>query len=210
MYNLQTIATKLDIKKLTEAGEFEGYGSTFGNVDSTYDMVAPGAFAATLKEKGASGVKMLYQHDPSMPIGVWDTMKEDDHGLYVKGTIIKEVPEGAKALALMKAGAIDGLSIGFRTVKSEWPENGGGYRIIKEVDLWEVSVVTFPANPKARIDGVKSVRDAERLLRDAGVSREFAKLWAKHGFEAAQEMCQSRREGELVPVGINVADIFGL
>lgn len=207
---LQQLATKLDFKKLTDDGTFEGYGSIFNNVDSGYDLVAPGAFRNTLMAKGASGVKMLFQHDPSSPIGVWEEIKEDDTGLYVKGKLLTKVQRGAETLELVRAGVMDGLSIGFRTVKSTW-EDGVDYRILNEVDLWEVSVVTFPCNSRARIDSVKSVRDAEKLLRDAGLPANFAKLMAKHGYEeAARIIGKDRRDDGLPGIVIDPAAMFGI
>lgn len=207
---LQTYHSKLTVKKLTEDGTFEGYGAVFGNVDSTYDVIQPGAFRDTLAEKKLTDIKMLWQHDPSMPIGVWQEMSEDDTGLKVKGKILTTVQKGAEALALMQAGVLDGLSIGFRTVKSMW-EEGTDYRQLLAVDLWEVSVVTFPANPKAKVDRVKSLRDMETILRDAGLSNNFAKLVAKHGYEEASRLvAKDHREGGLEAVTVNVADIFGI
>ncbi len=208
---LQQLATKLDLKKLSDDGTFEGYGSVFNNVDSTQDKVAPGAFRNTLKDKGPSGVKMLFQHDPSMPIGVWEEMKEDDHGLYCKGKLLTKVQKGAETLELVRAGVVDGLSIGFRTVKSTW-EDGVDYRTLNEVDLWEISVVTFPANPRARIDNVKSLRDAEKLLRDVGLPANFAKLMAKHGYEEATRIVgQNHRDDGLVRMPVfNPAELLGL
>ena len=197
---LSTFTSKLTMKKLTEDGTFEGYGAVFGNVDSAYDVIQPGAFRDTLKEKKLTDIKMLWQHDPATPIGVWQEMSEDQTGLYVKGKILTAVQKGAEALALMQAGVLDGLSIGFRTVKSMW-EDGVDYRQLLAIDLWEVSVVTFPANPKAKVDRVKSLRDMEQLLRDAGLASNFAKLVAKYGYEEASKMvAKDRRDGGLVTV----------
>lgn len=208
---LTTFTSKLTMKKLTEDGTFEGYGAVFGNVDSAYDVIQPGAFRDTLNEKKLTDIKMLWQHDPATPIGVWEEMAEDQTGLYVKGRILKAVQKGAEALALMQAGVLDGLSIGFRTVKSMW-EEGTDYRQLLAVDLWEVSVVTFPANPKARVDRVKSVRDMEQILRDAGLSNNFAKLVAKYGYEEATKMtAKDHRDGGLEVVKpMSTAEIFGI
>ena len=194
---LKQIHTKLNVKKVTEDGEFEGYGSVFNEVDMSQDKVMPGAFRSTLQDKGANGVKMLFQHDPSQPIGKWTELAEDEHGLYVKGKISSKISKGAEVLAMLQEGIVDGLSIGFRTIKSAW-EEGTDFRQLLEVDLWEISVVTFPANIRARVDAVKSVRDAERILREGGVPGSFAKLVAMHGFEKANNMVsKDHREGEL-------------
>ena len=192
---LKTVRTKLNLKKVSEDGEFEGYGSVFNEPDMAQDVVLPGAFRNTLQDKGAAGIKMLYQHDPSQPIGKWSEIKEDDHGLYVKGKLLTKLQKGAEVLELIREGVVDGLSIGFRTVKSIW-ENDSEFRKLAEVDLWEISVVTFPANTRARVDAVKSVRDAERILREGGVPGDFAKLVAMHGYKRAEEIVGSdHREG---------------
>ena len=129
----------------------EGYASIFGVADRGGDVVEPGAYAKSLAALARAGrkVKFLWQHDAGEPIGVWDEVREDARGLYVKGRILDGVRRGAEALSLLKAGGIDGLSIGYRTVKSE--RRAGGGRRLLEIDLWEVSVVTFPMMPEARV-----------------------------------------------------------
>lgn len=129
----------------------EGYASLFGEADQGGDVVARGAFGASLQRLAALGrkVKFLWQHDPARPIGVWHDVREDARGLWVRGEILPEVTQGAEALALMRAGAVDGLSIGYRTVKAEASGKTGGRRLL-EIDLWEVSLVTFPMLPAAR------------------------------------------------------------
>jgi hypothetical protein len=129
----------------------EGYASVFGVRDQGGDVVSPGAYAASLKALAGAGrrVKMLWQHDPQAPIGVWDEVREDARGLWVKGRILTEVARGAEAAALLAAGAIDGLSIGYRTVKAE--KSAAGERKLVELELWEVSLVTFPMLPEARV-----------------------------------------------------------
>ncbi|GLQ34051.1 peptidase U35 [Amylibacter marinus] len=135
----------------TEGNRIEGYASLFGIADQGGDTVAKGAYAQSLHRLDAKGrsVKMLWQHDPTRPIGVWDEVKEDATGLYVRGRILTEIQAGREAMALIDAGAIDGLSIGYRTVKAEPAANGG--RILHELELWEVSMVTFPMLPEARV-----------------------------------------------------------
>ena len=132
-------------------GRLSGYASVFGEPDQSGDVVEPGAFAASLARLAREGrrVKFLWQHDPATPIGIWTDIHEDGRGLTVTGEIIAGVARGADAIALLEAGAIDGLSIGYRTVRSaKHPETGG--RRLLELDLWEVSLVTFPMLPGAR------------------------------------------------------------
>lgn len=165
-------------------GVFEGYASVFGIVDQGMDVVERGAFTKSL----GSGrkVKMLWQHDQSQPIGVWDEIREDERGLYVKGRVLKEVQKGREAQALMKAGAMDSMSIGYRTIEA-MQEGNGSVRKLMEVDLFEVSLVTFPMLPEAIITDVKSIqteRDFERFLRDAGYSKKEAMALTLHGFKA--------------------------
>ena len=135
-------------------GTFEGYASLFGLVDLGGDEVVHGAFARSLAERGPRAVRMLWQHDPSLPIGSWVAIKEDRRGLRVKGRLNLAVARARETLALMKEGAVDGLSIGFR-VKVARKSAGGGIRRLLEVDLWEISIVTFPMLPQARITAVK-------------------------------------------------------
>lgn len=176
---------RLERRAIGDDGTIEGYGSVFNVVDDWGDIIAPGAFAATLAAHKAAGTMpaMLWQHRDAEPIGVWTDMVEDSRGLRVKGRLVLEAPRGKEAHALLKAGALNGLSIGFISRKWSWDDTTD-VRTLQEVDLWEVSPVTFPANAQARVDSVKSaagtagittIRDAERALRDAGLSAEHAK-----------------------------------
>lgn len=163
----------------TEAGStgrIEGYASFFEQPDQSGDVVAAGAFGASLERLKAAGrkVKFLWQHDPSRPIGVWHDVREDARGLRVKGAVLTDVALGAEAMALMRAGAIDGLSIGYRVVRAEKNAAGGGRRLL-EIDLWEVSLVTFPMLPAARAmlagasaDEIMELALAEVLMEGAG------------------------------------------
>ena len=129
-------------------GHFTGYASLFGVPDLGRDTVAPGAFTASLARRGAGGVRMLWQHDPAEPIGSWLSLREDGRGLRVAGRLNLAVQRAREIDALMRDGALDGLSIGFRVVRAS-PERGG--RRLLAVDLWEVSLVTFPLQPEARV-----------------------------------------------------------
>ena len=137
----------------------EGYASRFWTRDLNYDVVAAGAFAESLARSGAGGVKMLHQHDGGVPVGVWDEVREDADGLFVRGRVLEVSPQGRMAAALVRAGAVDGLSIGFRTVKARG-DDGGRLRVLTEVELWEVSLVTFPMLPQARLSWSAGERSA--------------------------------------------------
>ncbi|QND52394.1 HK97 family phage prohead protease [Phyllobacterium sp. 628] len=143
----------LAIDRVELDGSFSGYASLFGEVDLGKDAISPGAFAGSIRKRGVSGIRMLWQHDANEPIGTWTRIVEDKRGLYVEGRLTTGVNRGREVLELMRAGAIDGLSIGFRTVKAK--ADNSGIRHILEADLWEISVVTFPMLPSARVAQVK-------------------------------------------------------
>jgi HK97 family phage prohead protease len=146
------LGTDLAVTQDAKGAVIEGYASLFGKCDQGGDVVQSGAYGASLGRIAAKGgnVKMLWQHDPGQPIGIWDEVREDDKGLWVKGRILTDVARGAEAAALVEAGAIDGLSIGYRTIKAK--KNDKGNRLLSELELWEVSLVTFPMLPDARVD----------------------------------------------------------
>ena len=172
-----------DLKEFNQTGGFEGYASVFHNVDGGMDVMRPGAFTKTLK--GERRVKMLWQHDPHQVIGVWDEMAEDERGLYVKGRLLLDVQKGMEAYALLKNGALDGMSIGYRTIAAS-DEADGRVRALEEVELFEISLVTFPMNERATVTNVKSIktiREFEKALRDAGFSQREAKAVAAEGFK---------------------------
>ncbi len=191
-------AVPLDLKAVAEDGEFEGYLSTFGNVDRGMDMVMPGAFRRTLKERKLSSIKLLRDHDTRKVIGKWLSMDEDDRGLKVRGKLFAgTVQLATETLALMREGALDAMSIGYRTIKAQWDEEQGVRKLL-DLDLWEGSIVTFPMNEMATVDAVKNdltITDVERILREGGAPGAFAKLVAIHGFEGATKRLGSRREG---------------
>lgn len=179
-------AVPLDAKAVSDTGVIEGYASIFGNVDSYGEVVEPGAFVDSLVKSKREGrkIKLLWQHDPHQPIGIWDDLAEDAKGLWVKGRLFKDtVAKAAEAYALLKEGALDGLSIGYRTLKAEPKAGKPGVMSLLKLDLLENSVVTFAANDRARVEVVKSILDAgslptvrefEGLLRDAGFSKAKA------------------------------------
>ncbi|WOC15398.1 HK97 family phage prohead protease [Pseudochrobactrum sp. MP213Fo] len=151
---------EIDTKAVSDDGFFVGYASTFGTIDSHKEIVAAGAFTKSLAVRPAARVKMLRGHDQSEPIGVWTALSEDGHGLKAEGRLILDTAKGRETHALMKAGALDGLSIGFRTVRDRMDRTKGA-RILEEVDLWEISVVTFPSNATSTVTAVKSNQHAE-------------------------------------------------
>ena len=163
---LETKRARLDLTSVDAEGAFEGYASLFHLEDLARDVILPGAFRSSLERRGAGGIKMLFQHDPAEPIGVWETVTEDARGLKVRGRLLLEVARAREVLALMKAGALEGLSIGFRTEKGV-RDARSGIRRLSKIDLWEVSVVTFPMQPGARITSVRSVGPAALFRRMA-------------------------------------------
>jgi hypothetical protein len=191
-----------------EARTFTGYGAIFNNVDLGGDVIVPGAFKKTIADakKSGSWPALLMQHggwgmsvDDLTPIGIWTELAEDEKGLLVTGKLA-DTPRGEEAYRLLKMApraALNGLSIGYRARKftvgtrAEEPR-----RTLLEVELMEVSLVTFPMNPKARVGSVKSghglsVRDAEKALREAGFSSNEAKAILAKGFAAI-----GHREGD--------------
>jgi len=181
--------------KAGKKGLIEGYGSIFGNVDQGYDIVEAGAFKDSLND--GHKIKMLWQHDPNQPIGVWDSVTEDEKGLRVQGSLLVEVAAAREALALLKAGAIDGLSIGYRTLKSRDTKIDGRFvRIIEKAELWEVSLVTFPMNTAATVDAVKAANMSQReftrqLVRDSKMSRRVVEALMRDGWKGVQALSES-------------------
>ena len=138
-------------------GSVEGYASLFGEVDQARDMVMPGAFARTLRLRGVHRIPMLFQHDPAEPIGIWQDISEDWRGLRVRGRLIPDVARARELLALLREGAADGLSIGFKTVKAR-VDPKTRIRKLEQIELWEISIVTFPLLPGARIRALPGAR----------------------------------------------------
>ncbi len=159
---------------VTDGFKIEGYASLFGACDQGGDVVHKGAYQQSLTRLKSEGraVKMLWQHDPTQPIGIWDLVKEDERGLYVKGRLLESVEKGREAAALIAAGALDGLSIGYRTVKAS--KNDKGQRLLVELELWEVSLVTFPMLPSARV-GAKGDHPVDDGLRELAAAIRSAR-----------------------------------
>lgn len=186
-----------DLSNVALDGTFEGYASLFGEVDMARDIVAPGAFLESIARRGARGIRMLFQHDPSEPIGVWTAIAEDRRGLFVRGRLATEVARAREVLSLMRAGALDGLSIGFKTVRGR-SDRRSGIRRLEKVELWEISIVTFPMLAGARITAVKqddrardmpTKRECERwLTREAGLSRSQARAVIAKAYRAIAAM----------------------
>ncbi|MBB5703714.1 hypothetical protein FHS76_003624 [Ochrobactrum daejeonense] len=200
---LETKRAALAIEDVELDGSFSGYASVFGMPDLGNDVIERGAFARSLGRRRASGVRMLWQHDAAEPIGVWTAIREDARGLYVEGRLAKGVARARDALELMRSGGLDGLSIGFRTVRAR-KDARTGLRHIVEADLWEISIVTFPMLPEARVSSVKAglptIREFERwLTRDAGLSRAAAKTVIAKGFAALARGWNRQGRDALLP-----------
>ncbi len=200
----------LDFKQADADGSFEGYASLFNREDLGRDVVLPGAFRESLAARGPRGIKLLFQHDANQPIGVWTILEEDGRGLYAQGRLMREVAKAREVMALMRAGALDGLSIGFKTVKAR-RDRTTGVRRLEKIDLWEISIVTFPLLPQARITTTKTQpfasappteREFERwLTRDAGLTRSEARAVLRSGLAGLKAqrdagLGDSQSEGE--------------
>lgn len=180
----KTLDCQFEVKALASSGVFSGYGSVFDITDSYGDIVVPGAFTDSLEAQRAKGrmPALLWQHRSAEPIGVYTDMREDKTGLFVEAQLALDTARGAEAYALMKMKALSGLSIGYMA-REESFDKVTGINTLKKIDLWEVSLVTFPANDAARVHGVKSIETiedlvaAEKYLRNAGLSRSEAKAF---------------------------------
>lgn len=189
---MNRLGYSLELKTLAETGVFEGYASTFNEKDLGGDIVVPGAFTKSLKARGAKGVRMFADHDSRNRVGVWESIAEDEKGLFVKGRLLTEKSTGRDAYIDLKEGALDGLSIGFRTIKDKY-DGRRKARMLEEIDLLEISLVAFPMNESARVNAVKAaetiktIREFEDFLRDAGgFSHARAKAIAIAGFKGSE------------------------
>jgi len=216
------ITIPLEIKGLSNR-EFDGHGSVFGNVDLGGDIVLPGAFKRSLATHKSNGglPSMFWMHDPSRVPGKWLDMSEDENGLAVKG-VLADTPLGNEVHTLLKMQAVKGMSIGYRTLDHDYDRDGN--RLIKEAELWEVSVVSLPMNPLAQVVHVKSqlsergeyvptLREFERTLRDVGCSQSVAKRIISKVYDEPWEDqgdSDSHREGGQIEVELakRVAEQF--
>lgn len=204
-------AFPLDVKEVTDAGEFSGYLSIFGNIDSYREMVMPGAFVESLGQWASKGKlpPILWQHMSSFPIGPFTKMEEDDRGLYVEGKLLTEDIEKAReAHALLKNNVISGMSIGYETIGEEWDKENRVRKLTK-INLWEGSIVTFPANEEASVtnvkrrfdtlvDGLPSMKDFEKFLREAGFSKTEATAIASKGLGSMLQSESGAPNGESI------------
>ena len=179
----QTLNFSFELKALSSR-QFEGYGSIFGNVDLGGDIVLPGAFKNSLAKHKSAGTmpQMFWMHQPDKVPGVWLEMEETNKGLYTRGELV-DTDLGNEMRTLLQKKAVRGESIGYRTIDSEYDKDGN--LLLKEIDLWEVSLVSLAMNPMAQVESVKArlshdgeyvptEREFERILRDAGCSRKVA------------------------------------
>lgn len=205
----------LEIKAVQEDGFFSGYGAVFGNIDWYNDVILPGAFTASLAKWRAKNKMppVLWNHNDSEPIGVYTNIYEDEKGLYVEGKLlIDDVPRAKSTHALLKAGAIDGLSIGYSTKKAN--QQGNGVRELVEVELGEISIVTQPANERSVITSVKSKLDEgelptlpefEKFLRESGFSKSQSVAIASKGLRPLlSESEEEIKEAKSISNALNI------
>jgi len=169
-----TVASVFTPRTVIDAdGTVEGYASLFGEIDASRDMVMRGAFADTLRLRGLRRIPMLFQHDPAEPVGIWLELREDAHGLFARGRLIPDVARGRELISLIRQGAIDGLSIGFRTLKGRIDPRTR-IRKLEAVELWEISIVTFPLLAGARVRAVKQASSPPMSRLRARAEKEWA------------------------------------
>lgn len=183
----------LQVKEVSEEGSFEGYGSTFNGAPDSYgDVILPGAFAESLVKHKREGTMplLLWGHQANeIPIGNWVDMAEDGKGLWGKGQIDLDDPVGQRVHKALKRKSVRGLSIGYETITSKTDPKRPGVRLLEKLEVWEVSIVNFPANRRSLVDAVKSlltdggtmptVREFEGAMRELGFSRKQAEALAK-------------------------------
>jgi hypothetical protein len=204
------ISRPFELKAISDDGVFEGYGSVFGNEDWYRDIIVKGAFAKSLAAHKLKGTmpSMCWQHDSEKVVGVYEEMREDDYGLFLRGRLLKDdVALAREAYALLKAKAMTGLSVGIRVQVHEYDRNTD-IRTILEADLWEVSLVTWPANELARVESVKGIKDItglERYLREAGgVSRKEAREIVHNVKSSMRQACETEELSQLIENNISI------
>ncbi len=192
---------------VNDDGTFTGYGSVFGTLDSYREIVAPGAFTESIAQIKASGEPLpaLWQHYSSEPIGGYSLLEEDDRGLKVSGWLLKDdVVRAREAYALMKARVVRGLSIGYYVLEDSWNEKDR-IRTLNKLELAEISIVTYPANPDAQIDAIKSriahgalptLSQFEQILREAGFSKSQSAVIANRGLKHLLDRSESGSDGD--------------
>ncbi len=202
---MKKISKPFQIKSLDESGGFEGYGSVFHVQDYQNDVVMPGAFSKSLQKHESAGTvpAMLLFHDHARPCGIFEKIAEDARGLYVQGRLLLGSTDGKDAYELVRAKALNGLSIGYRPLVEEY-DRDQNVNLLKEVDLWEISLVTFPANDAARVTSVKTARDFEGFLRNAGFSSNLAKEIAVRGWRYAHDITNDREIIEAIQKNIHL------
>jgi HK97 family phage prohead protease len=209
------IAAAIEAKFAPDTGAIEGYGAVFGNVDRHGDVVRPGAFAKSLAEHKAADTRpiMLWAHDTRRPIGVWDSLIEDSRGLKVAGQLNLETRDGQEARALLKQGALSGLSIGYRVAPGGAEiDRKTGVRNLRDLELWEVSLVTLPSNGLARVSGVKgidSLRDFESFLHQSGFPKSAARKLAGGGWSALSNQDQQSASDLAAALKSAILDLKG-
>lgn len=214
----KTFDTHFEIKSVDEQGYFKGYGSVFDNVDSYRDIMVAGCYQKTLGKWAEKGrfPAMLWQHDQRQPIGVYTVMREDTKGLYVEGQLALKTRQGAEAFELMKMDALGGLSIGFQTIEEDY-DYKTDIRKVTEVALYELSLVTFPANEEAKISSVKDAlqsgevpteRELEKYLRDVGFSSKQAKGLLSCGYKSLAQRDVGKDDEEKQKYDIEVRDML--
>lgn len=189
----ETVSVLRPRANISSDGTIEGYASLFGEVDQARDMVMMGAFGQSLNRRGLRRIPMLFQHDPAEPIGVWLELREDHRGLYARGRLIPEVMRARELLALLKAGTADGLSIGFKTMRAR-TDPKTRIRCLLEIDLWEISLVTFPLLAGARVHAVKGGQVCSRP------SHTFTRTRAEQQWRALVSASGNARQSQYVQI----------
>lgn len=198
MFEHKRLQFNLELKTIDRDGRFSGYASVFNVVDTHNDIIMRGAFKQSLKSR-ASEIKLLWQHRQDEPIGVFDRMFEDAHGLYVEGRLLLNVQRAREAYALLKEGAISGLSIGYSPLHYKHDPQTG-VRILTAIELWEISLVTFPANAAAGVTVVKeaSLRgEAEAIQRAESSAQTISRPWRSDWIAASATPPRNDEKGWL-------------